>query len=481
MSLLNEESQERKSKYQELEDKLVSKKKSAWEQFTDLQRKEVFSLCKNYKSFLDKAKTEREAVREIELIAKNSGFTKMDDAKGHLESGAKLYDIYRNKNAALVIVGKKPISDGVRIIISHVDSPRLDLKPHPLYEDSELAMLKTHYYGGIKKHQWADRPISLHGVVLTKDGKNVEIVIGESQDDPVFVISDLAIHLSRNSQDKRSARGILKGEEMNIIAGNIPVKDEKVKQKVKLAVLEHLYDKYGIVEEDFASAEIEAVPAEKARDIGFDRAFVGAYGHDDKSGVFSSLSAACSVKQPEHTTIVLFIDKEEIGSLGNTSASAPYLEHVIARLSCLCGDGKQCKDVREILMESWAISLDVSNAVNPTFKNLHDVHNSFFAGFGVSFHMYTGAGGKYYSSHASCEYAGTMRKMFNDRKIPWQPGEDCKVDEGGGGTLAIHFSRYGMDVIDVNIPVLGIHSPFEVVSKADIFSAYLVSLAFLES
>ncbi len=480
MSLLDNISKDKKTKYQKLEEKLALKKKSAWEQFTDRQKKEAFKLCDDYKSFLDKAKTEREAVKEIEAFAKKKDFSEIGEAK-ELIPGSRVYDIYRNKNAALVIAGKKPITEGARIIVSHVDSPRIDLKPHPLYEDSGIAMMKTHYYGGIKKFHWVNRPFALHGVVTRKDGTTIDFIIGESDKDPVFVISDLLIHLSRKSVDKRVASEALKGEELNIIAGNIPVTDDKVKQKVKLAVLEHLYDKYGIIEEDFASAEIEAVPAEKARDIGFDRAFVGAYGHDDKSGVFSSLSAACSVRTPEYTTIVLFIDKEEIGSYGNTSARSLYLQHFVGKLLELHGKQGSIKEINETLMKSQAISSDICSAVNPTFKDVYDVNNSFLAGFGITLQMYTGAGGKYYSSHASCEFAGKMRKMLNDNKVPWQYGEEGKVDEGGGGTLALYLSRYGMDIIDISIPVLGVHSPFEVVSKADMYSAYMAYAAFLES
>ncbi len=480
MGLLNKKSKDEKTKYQKLEEKLALKRKSAWEQFTDKQRKEAFKLCDNYKSFLDKAKTEREAVKEIEAFAKKKGFSDIGKVK-ELTQGSRVYDTYRNKNAALVIAGKKPITEGTRIIVSHIDSPRLDLKPHPLYEDSGLAMMKTHYYGGIKKYQWVNRPLALHGVVTKKDGTTIDIVIGESEKDPVFVISDLLIHLSTNTQDKRTVPDAIKGEELNIIAGNIPVKDEKVKQKVKLAVLEHLYDKHGIVEEDFVSAELEAVPAGTSKDVGFDRSLIGAYGQDDKACAFTSLIASDSVKSPEHTTIVLFYDKEEIGSVGNTGARSNYIEHLFGKLLEMSGKHVSDAEVRKVLMKSSALSADVSAAVNPTFKEVHDTHNSNLCGFGAVLEKYNGYGGKYSASDASAEYTGYIRKMLNDKKIPWQAGELGKVDEGGGGTIAIFFANYGMDIIDFGVPVLGMHSPFEIVSKADVYSAYLAYVAFLES
>ncbi|MCK4927408.1 MAG: aminopeptidase [Candidatus Aenigmarchaeota archaeon] len=480
MSLLDKISKDKKTKYQKLEEKLALKKKSAWEQFTDKQRKEAFKLCDDYKSFLDRAKTEREAVKEIEAFAKKKGFSEIGEAK-ELTPGSRVYDIYRNKNAALVIAGKRPITEGARIIVSHVDSPRLDLKPHPLYEDSGLAMMKTHYYGGIKKYQWVNRPFALHGVVTKKDGTTIDIVIGESEKDPVFVISDLLIHLSKNSQDKRLASEALKGEELNIIAGNIPVTDDKVKHKVKLAILEHLYDKYGIIEEDFASAEIEAVPAGTSKDVGFDRSLIGAYGQDDKVCAFASLAASDSVKIPEHTTIILFYDKEEIGSVGNTGARSNYIEYLFGELLEMSGKHVSDIEVRKALMKSSALSADVSAAVNPTFKDVHDAHNSSFCGFGALLEKYNGYGGKYSASDASAEYVGIIRKMLNDNKIPWQLGELGKVDEGGGSTIPIFFSNYSMDIIDLGVAVLGMHSPFEIVSKADMYSAYLAYAAFLES
>ncbi|NOQ38223.1 aminopeptidase [archaeon] len=480
MGLLNKESKDKKTKYQKLEEKLALKKKSAWDQFTDRQKKDAFRLCDDYKSFLDNAKTEREAVKEIEAFAKKKGFSGIGEAK-ELTPGSRVYDTYRNKNAALVIAGKKPITEGARIIVSHIDSPRLDLKPHPLYEDSGLAMLKTHYYGGIKKYQWVNRPFALHGVVTKKDGKTIDIVIGESEKDPVFVISDLLIHLSKNSQDKRLASEAIKGEELNLIVANIPVDDDKVKHKVKLAVLEHLYDKYGIVEEDFVSAELEAVPAGISKDVGFDRSLIGAYGQDDKVCAFASLIASDSVKIPEHTTIVLFYDKEEIGSVGNTGARSNYIEYIVSRILELSGNAASDSIVREALMKSSALSADVSAAVNPTFKEAHDIFNSNFCGFGALLEKYNGYGGKYSASDASAEYTGRIRKILNDNKIPWQIGELGKVDEGGGSTIAIFFSNYSMDIIDLGVPVLGMHSPFEIVSKADMYSAYLAYVAFLES
>ncbi|NOQ56248.1 MAG: aminopeptidase [Nanohaloarchaea archaeon] len=476
--MAEKDSKDKRTKYQKLEEKLAFKKKSAWEQFTDKQKKEVFLLCDRYKQFLGKVKTEREAVHEIEAFAKKNDFFDISKVN-KLMPGSKVYDIHKDKNAALVIAGKRPLSSGARIIVSHIDSPRLDLKPKPLYEDSGLAMMKTHYYGGIKKYQWVNTPLSLHGVVVKKDGKKVEINIGEDPKDPVFVVSDLLPHLSSKEQNKRTAVDIIKGEELNLIVGNIPVDDDKVKQKIKLAVLEHLFDKYGMVEEDFVSAELEAVPADAPRDVGFDRAIVGGYGQDDRVSAFASLSALDSIETPEHTVIVLFYDKEEIGSVGNTGSRSNYIEYIFGMILGQAGQDNSAHNIRKSLINSIALSADVSAAVNPTFKSVNDMYNAHLCGFGVALEKYNGAGGKYSASDASAELVGKIRNLFDDNKVPWQAGELGKVDEGGGTTIAVFFASHGMDIIDVGVPILGMHSPFEMVSKADIYSAYLAYKAFI--
>ncbi|MBW6461701.1 MAG: aminopeptidase [DPANN group archaeon] len=469
---------DKKTKYQKLEDKLVFKKKSAWEQFTDKQKKDAFTLCDDYKLFLAKVKTEREAVTQIKVFAKDKGFSEIGEVN-KLIPGSRVYDIFKDKNAALIIAGKKGLSEGARIIVSHIDSPRLDLKPKPLYEDSGLALMKTHYYGGIKKYQWVNTPLSLHGVVVKKDGTKVEIKIGENPKDPVFVVSDLLPHLSSKEQDKRTVLDTIKGEELNLIVGNIPVDDDKIKQKIKLAILEHLFDKYGIIEEDFVSAELEAVPADAPRDVGFDRAFVGAYGQDDRVSAFTSCVAIDTVKVPEHTVVVLFYDKEEIGSVGNTGSRSNYIEYLFGRVLEKLGEDMSSHNIRKCLINSFAISADVSAAVNPTFKSVNDMLNAHLSGYGVALEKYNGAGGKYSASDASAELVGTIRNLFIDKGVPWQAGELGKVDEGGGTTIAVFFANHGMDIIDVGVPILGMHSPFEIVSKADIYSAYLAYMAFL--
>ncbi len=478
MFMAENDAKDKKTKYQKLEEKLALKKKSAWEMFTDKQKKEAFKLCGDYKSFLGKVKTEREAVKEIEAFAKDKGFSEIGKAK-KLTPGSRVYDIFKDKNVALVISGKKPLSEGARIIVSHIDSPRLDLKPKPLYEDSGLAMMKTHYYGGIKKYQWVNTPLSLHGVVVKKDGKKVEINIGEDLKDPVFVVSDLLPHLAAKEQNKRTTVDTIKGEELNLIVGNIPIEDDKIKQKVKLSVLEHLFDKYGIVEEDFVSAELEAVPADAPRDIGFDRAFVGAYGQDDRVSAFTSFSALEMIDVPEHTVIVLFYDKEEIGSVGNTGSRSNYIEYLFGMILEQLGEDMSSHNIRKSLINSVALSADVSAAVNPTFKNVNDMYNAHLCGYGVALEKYNGAGGKYSASDASAELVGKIRSLFIDKGVPWQAGELGKVDEGGGSTIAVFFANHGMDIIDVGVPILGMHSPFEIVSKADIYSAYLAYKAFL--
>ncbi len=476
--MVENDAKDKKTKYQKLEEKLALKKKSAWALFTDKQKKDAFKLCDDYKLFLGKVKTEREAVKEIEAFAKDKGFSQIGNVK-KLIPGARVYDIFKDKNAALIIAGKKPLSSGARIIVSHIDSPRLDLKPKPLYEDSGIALMKTHYYGGIKKYQWVNTPLSLHGVVVKSDGVKVEVNIGEDLSDPVFVVSDLLPHLSAKEQNKRTTVNIIKGEELNLIVGNIPVADDSIKQKIKLAVLEHLFDKYGIVEEDFVSAELEAVPADAPRDVGFDRAFVGGYGQDDRVSVFTSMEAVESIKTPEHTTIVLFYDKEEIGSVGNTGARSKYIEYLFGMILEKLGEDKFSHTVQKSLINSIALSADVSAAVNPTFKSVNDLYNSHLCGYGVALEKYSGGGGKYSGSDASAEFVGKIRSLFIDKGVPWQAGELGKVDEGGGTTIAVFFASQGMDIIDVGVPVLGMHSPFEIVSKADIYSAYLAYKAFL--
>jgi aspartyl aminopeptidase len=442
------------------ESKYAYKKKSAWEIFTKDQIKKAFDFSEEYKTFLNDCKTEREAVQKIKEIAKK-------DKKKIL--------INREKEAAIMVPGKKPINEGLRIVISHIDSPRLDLKQIPLYEDSEsnLGLFETHYYGGIKKFQWVVIPLALHGVVVKKDGGKVTFTLGEKESDPVFSVPDLLPHLSREVQDKKKIDDAIKGESLDVVVGSIPVKGD-FKEKIKTAILDKLHKDYGIIEEDFISAELEVVPAFKAKDIGFDKSLIGAYGQDDKACTFTSLKAILDVKNPEHTALSLFVDKEEIGSEGSATAQVTtFLRSVIKEL-----DPKA--DVDLVMLKSKVISADVNAAVTPNYTEVFELKNASSLGNGIVMSKYTGHGGKYSANDASAEYVAEIRTMLNKEKIPWQTGELGKVDKGGGGTVAKYFSRLGMEVIDLGPAVLSMHSPYEVTSKVDIYSSYLAYVAFLK-
>jgi len=445
----------------ERESKYGYKKKLAWEIFTKEQIKKAFDFAEYYKTFLNSAKTEREAVKIIDDIAKK---------------GKKKLIINREKEAALIVRGKKPISEGLRIIISHIDSPRLDLKQIPLYEDSDsnLALFETHYYGGIKKFHWVITPLALHGIVIRKDGKKVTFTLGEDEKDPVFAVSDLLPHLSHEVQDTKKLDDAIKGESLDIVVGSMPATGD-FKEKIKAAILDKLHKDYGMVEEDFVSAELEAVPAFKAKDMGFDRSLVAAYGQDDRACVFTSLKAILDIKNPEYTAIALFVDKEEIGSEGSATAQVTtFLRSIITGL-----DPKV--DVDRVMLKSKVISADVNAAVTPNYIEVFELKNASSLGNGIVMSKYTGHGGKYSANDASAEYVAEIRTMLNKEKIPWQTGELGKVDKGGGGTVAKYFSRLGMEVIDLGPAVLSMHSPYEVTSKVDIYSSYLAYHAFFKS
>jgi aspartyl aminopeptidase len=447
-------SESKKSKY-------AYEKKIAWESLTKDQIKKAFDFAEYYKTFLNNAKTEREAIRLIQDLAKK---------------GKKKIIINRGKEAALIVRGKKPIRDGLRIVISHIDSPRLDLKQVPLYEDSDsnLALFETHYYGGIKKFQWLTIPLALHGIIIKKDGKNVTFALGEDEKDPVFCVSDLLPHLSHDVQDTKKLNEAIKGESLDVVVGSIPAKDDE-NDKIKSAILDKLHKDYGIIEEDFISAELEAVPAFNARDLGFDRSLIAAYGQDDRACAFTSLKAILDLKAPEHTAIALFVDKEEVGSEGNTTAQVTtFLRSIIKGL-----DSKV--DVDSVMLKSKVISADVNAAVTPNYTEVFELKNASSLGNGIVMSKYTGHGGKYSANDASAEYVAEIRTLLNKEKIPWQTGELGKVDKGGGGTVAKYFSRLGTEVIDLGPAVLSMHSPYEVTSKVDIYSAYLAYHAFLKS
>ena len=462
-----------KSKGQQLKEQLFYDPKHAAETISDEEIKQADSFCEEYKNFLDKAKTEREAVKYVEAKAVKNGFVPFDRDKKY-EAGDKVYLNNRGKAIILAVIGKKSLKEGTRLSAAHIDSPRLDLKPNPLYEDSDLALFKTHYYGGIKKYQWAAIPLSLHGVIVKKDGSSVQINIGEDESDPQFVITDLLPHLG-NEQAKRPLGEGIKGEELNILIGSRPFKDDEASEKVKLNVLSILNEKYGITEADFLSAELEIVPAFKATDIGFDRSLIGAYGHDDRVCAYPAAEAIFNIKDPEYTAITVLTDKEEIGSEGNTGLNSSYFKYFVSDLAWTQGI-----NYHTVLSNTQCLSADVNAAFDPTFPDVSERKNASFVNRGVVITKYTGARGKSGTSDASAEYMGKIRRMLDSNNIVWQTGELGKVDAGGGGTVAMFLASLDIDVVDLGVPVLSMHAPFEVISKLDLYMAYRAFKTFFE-
>ena len=466
-------------KKENIEEKLSMKKESMWLTLKKGEIEKAMKFADDYKEFLKEVKTERESVEYIVSVAKKHGFKDINKAKS-LMPGDKFYIQKREKVLALGVVGKKPF-EGFRLVVSHIDSPRIDVKPNPLWEDPDasLALFKTHYYGGIKKYQWVSRPLAIHGVVYTKDGKRVNIRIGDNPGDPVFVIPDLLPHLARKVQGDRKLFEGIKGEELQLVVGNIPIDDKEIKKKIKTAVLKYLNDNHGITEEDFNSADLEIVPAEEPRDVGFDRSMVGAYGQDDRICAYTSLRAILEVENPTYTSIAFFYDKEEIGSDGNVGAQSNFLEYVLAKVLSMLKPNYTHLEFLDILYKTKAISADVSASINPIFKGVHDISNAAKAGYGVVISKYTGHGGKYGSSEATAEFMSEIRALFAKHNVPYQVAELGKVDEGGGGTIAKFFAKYGMDVVDMGPGVISMHSPFEIASKMDLWSAYRAYKVFL--
>jgi aspartyl aminopeptidase len=466
---------------QKLEEKLSRKRSYIFESTSKTKNNQIYKFAENYKSFLNTSKTEREAVNEIVRIAKAKGFkdiTKVRKAR----AGDKLYYTHRGKVVALLVVGKKPFREGLNIVGSHIDSPRLDLKPNPLYEDksTKLAMLRTHYYGGIKKYNWGNIPLAIHGIFVKTNGESIEVKIGENPEDPVFVIPDLLPHLYRRTQGTRKLTEAIKGEELKVVVGHMPVQDTGVKDMVKLWVLEYLNRKFGVVEEDFTSAEIELVPSGTSRDVGFDGAMVGGYGQDDRISAFTSLMAILDVTKPIRTASAIFFDKEEIGSTGATGADSFFLPNAIGSFMEAIDPDYRDSDLRLCLNNSYCISADVSAAINPNFKDVHEHQNAARVGQGVVFSKYTGSGGKYGASDANPEFIGKIRALLNKKKIAWQIAEIGKVDEGGGGTIAKFMARFGMEIVDCGPAIISMHTPFELASKADVYNAYEAYKAFYE-
>ena len=468
--------QNQNSKAREIEKRLAFKPKHVFDVLRKSESASMEQIRLDYKNFLTESKTERKAADYIEQKAKETGFVPFS-SRGNSK---KFYRKYRNKVIGLAVSGKKSIEEGVNVIVSHLDSPRLDLKQRPLYEDSNLALAKTHYYGGIKKYQWVARPLALHGVVVSSDGKVLEVSIGEKEGDPVFTVLDLLPHLARKAQYGKKIEDAVIGEKLNVVLGGTPYGEPKDKRRFRLAILEHLNRNYGLVEQDLVSAELEVVPAGPARDVGLDRAFIGGYGHDDRVCAFTSVAALLEAKTTKRTQVVFCVDKEEIGSFGNTGARSRFIMDFIGDLLELENkDGERA--IRRTLANSKIISADVGAAVNPDWKEVHDKLNAPLAGHGIAIMKYTGSRGKTGASDANAEYVGELRNMWNDHKVLWQSAELGKVDEGGGGTVAHMLARYGADVIDSGPAVLSMHSPFELVHVGDLFMAYKAYKVFLEN
>ncbi|NJD01449.1 MAG: aminopeptidase [Ruminiclostridium sp.] len=475
--------EETKTEGQKLQEKLFFKAANVWEKSTEDDKKNAFEFCEEYKKFLDSSKTEREFAAEAGKLSRQHGFVSLDDImknKKKLIPGMKIYSVHRKKSVLLAVIGQKPVEYGVNIVGAHIDSPRLDLKQNPVYEDTEMALLKTHYYGGIKKYQWVAIPLSIHGVIVKGNGELLNIVVGEDEIDPVLTITDLLPHLAQEQMQKKMSEGIT-GEGLNILIGSIPYSDEKVKDKVKLNILNLLNQKYGIIEEDFQSAELEIVPAFKAKDVGFDRSMIGAYGQDDRVCAYPSLIAALSLEKVDRTSVLILTDKEEIGSMGNTGAESNMLEDFIAYLCSCSNDNYTDISLRTCLNKSRMLSADVNAGVDPNYDSVSDKKNATYMGKGIMIQKYTGSRGKAGASDANAEFIGELRLLFNSRGIIWQTGELGKVDMGGGGTIAQYVANLGVDVIDCGVPVLSMHSPFEVTNKMDIYTLYKAYKIFFES
>ena len=449
-------------------------RKNAWLKYEN--KKEVMDFAEGYKTFISVAKSERLAVREAEKLLKANGFKNVDDVKS-LKEGDRVYFINKKKNVAAFIIGSEPLQNGLRILGAHIDSPRLDLKENPVYESKGFALGDTHYYGGIKKYQWTTIPLSLVGVVCKKDGTFVEVNIGEDPKDPVVGITDLLIHLSADQMAKTLAKAI-EGENLDITLGSMPI-DDKDKEPVKANVLKLLKDKYGFEEEDLVSAEIEIVPAGPARDYGLDRSMVAGYGHDDRSCAYTSLIALLDTKKVKNTACCILVDKEEIGSVGATGAQSLFFENAIAKLAALLKSNNPLWDARLALENSKMLSSDVSAGYDPLYGYVSDTKNVAYLGEGLVFNKYTGARGKSGSNDSMPEYYAFIRNAMDNANVNWQNAELGKVDQGGGGTIAYILGNYNMSVIDAGIPVLNMHAPMEIVSKVDVYEAYLGYKAFL--
>lgn len=462
-------------------------RKNAWAKYPEgTKREEVFQFAEEYRKFISTCKTERECVNVLVEKAEKAGFKNLETVISEgaaLKAGDKVYANNMGKGLALFVLGKQSMERGMNILGAHIDSPRLDLKQDPLYEDTDFAMLDTHYYGGIKKYQWVTLPLALHGVIAKKDGTLVSVNVGDKPGDPVFGVSDLLVHLSADQLEKKGAK-VIEGENLDLLIGSIPLDDEnkdekeKVKEKVKANIMNLLTAEYGIEEEDFLSAEIEVVPAGEARDYGFDRSMIMGYGHDDRVCAYPSFEAVMAVKDPEYTSVCLVVDKEEIGSVGASGMSSRFFENTVAEVMNAAGEYSELK-LRRALSNSRVLSSDVSAAFDPNFPSVMTKHNTAYFGKGIVFNKYTGSRGKSGSNDANAEYIGKLRDIMDRNEVSFQTSELGKVDQGGGGTIAYILAEYGMNVIDSGVPVLNMHAPWEIISKVDLYEAYRGYIAFL--
>ena len=463
-------------------------KKNAWDKYPSNKREEIFAFAETYRNFISDCKTERECAAHLYAKAKEAGFADMDEliaSSATLKAGDKVIANNMGKGLAMFILGSKDMEQGMNILGAHIDSPRLDLKQVPLYEDTEMAMLDTHYYGGVKKYQWVTLPLALHGVICKKDGTTVKVNIGEKPTDPVFGISDLLIHLSADQMEKKAAK-VIEGEALDLLIGSIPAEEsededdkKKTKDRVKANILDILSKEYGIDEEDFLSAEIEVVPAGAARDYGFDRSMIMGYGHDDRVCAYPSFEAMLKVENPEYTSVCLLVDKEEIGSVGASGMQSRFFENCVAEVMNLVGTYSELA-VRRAMRNSKVLSSDVSAAFDPNYPAVMEKRNSAYFGKGLVFNKYTGARGKSGSNDANAEYVAKLRNIMDKNNVSFQTAELGKVDQGGGGTIAYILANYDMNVIDSGVAVLNMHAPWEIISKVDLYEALQGYVAFLK-
>ena len=467
------------------------KNHQVWQKYNETEKNNVFDFCKGYIDFISDNKTERECVKSAAKMAQEAGYVDLKNIIKNntpLKSGDKIFATYKGKTIILAHIGKNDIEAGLNILGAHIDSPRLDIKQNPLFEKTNFSLLDTHYYGGIKKYQWVALPLAIHGVVALKNGEVIEINIGENEDDPVFVISDLLPHLGAEQMEKKASK-VIDGESLDVLVGNIPAKQEDSEQDqdneaIKSNTLKILKEEYGFEEEDFLSAELEVVPAGRARELGFDRSMVLGYGQDDRVCAYTSLMAQLELANqnvtPEKTSVCILVDKEEIGSVGSSSMASAFFENTIAEICALCGKNTEIS-VRRTLTNSKMLSSDVNAGVDPSYENVFETKNASFCGNGLVFSKFTGARGKSGSNDANAEYIAEIRKVLDDENVSYQFAELGKVDVGGGGTIAFIPANLGIDVIDSGVAVLSMHAPWEITSKCDVYEAYRGYLAFIQN